>query len=96
MADHAAAFAGLRTIMLAAAAGLVVTRDEPGDVVVRTAAIDPGTGEPGWFGTVTVKKSYVAYHLIPLYAAPSPGVDRARRASTSPGWMQPCSPNSPR
>ena len=70
-----AVFARLRAIMLASADGLTVTRDAPGDLVVRDPAIDPKTREPRWFGTVTVKKSYVAYHLIPLYAAPELAAD---------------------
>lgn len=60
----------LREIMLAGARDQVVSVDTPGDLVVRTAAIDPKTGQPGWFGTVTTKKSYVAYHLMPLYLDP--------------------------
>ncbi len=68
--DFDAAFAALRAIMLRRPAGLVVTRDAPGDLVVRTEALDSKTGEPGWFGTVTVKKGYVAYHLMPLYTRP--------------------------
>ena len=63
--------ASLRAIMLAEAGGVLVTRDLPGDLQLRTPVIDAKTGEPGWFGTVTVKKSYVAYHLMPLYADPS-------------------------
>ena len=61
----------LRAVMLDAAAGQVVAVDEPGNLVVRTAQIDGKTGQPGWFGTVTIKKSYVAYHLIPLYDQPA-------------------------
>lgn len=64
------AFASLREIMLRAGAGMQVARDEPGDLALRTPAADPATGAPGWFGTVTVKKAYVAYHLMPLYTAP--------------------------
>lgn len=64
-------FARLREIMLAAGEGNVVSVDEPGNLVLRTAAIDPATGQPGWFGTVTIRKSYVAYHLMPLYVRPS-------------------------
>jgi hypothetical protein len=63
-------FAELRRIMLDAGKGQVVSRDEAGDLVLRTREIDPKTGEAGWFGTVTIKKSYVAYHLMPLYADP--------------------------
>ncbi|WP_085810484.1 hypothetical protein [Sphingomonas sp. TZW2008] len=71
MADFAAVYARLRAIMLAAAGDQVIERDVPGDLVVRTHRRDPKTGEPGWFGTVTIKKSYVAFHLIPLYDTPA-------------------------
>ena len=80
--------ARLRQLMVDAAAGQVVTRDEPGDLVVRTTHIDPRTGEPGWFGTVTTRKSYVAYHLMPLYFDPSlgdeisPALARRRQGKT--------------
>lgn len=62
--------AALRAIMLAEAEGMTVARDLPGDLELRTPGFDPKTGAPGWFGTVTVRKSYVAYHLMPLYADP--------------------------
>lgn len=65
--------AQLRQLMIDAAPGQIVTRDEPGDLVVRTPHPDPKTGEPGWFGTVTTRKSYVAYHLMPLYSNPALG-----------------------
>lgn len=71
MKDFTTVAARLRAIMIAASAGFPVTRDAPGDLVVRTDHVDPKTGQPGWFGTVTVRKSYVAYHLIPLYADPA-------------------------
>lgn len=63
-------YGALRAVMLAAAPDMIVARDLPGDLQLRTPAVDAGTGEPGWFGTVTVRKSYVAYHLMPLYADP--------------------------
>lgn len=81
-------YARLRQVMLEAATGHVVAIDEPGNLVVRTAAIDPKTGQPGWFGTVTIKKSYVAYHLMPLYAHPaladglSNGLSKRRQGKT--------------
>jgi hypothetical protein len=65
----------LRAIMLECAADQLVSRDEPGDLVIRTRANDPKTKEPGWFGTVTIKKSYVAYHLMPLYDRPQLATD---------------------
>lgn len=66
-----AVHARLRAVMLEAAAGQLVAVDEPGNLVVHTHGVDPKTGKPEWFGTVTIKKRYVAYHLIPLYADPS-------------------------
>lgn len=83
-----AVHAELRAIMLAEAAGLTIARDAPGDLEVRTATADPKTGKPGWFGTVTIKKSYVAYHLIPLYEHPaladglSPALAKRRQGKT--------------
>lgn len=63
-------FAELREIMLRAGEGMTVARDEPGDLELRTPHIDAKTGKPGWFGTVTKKKAYVAFHLMPLYTDP--------------------------
>lgn len=71
-AEFASVFDRLRAIMLSGGGDGVVSRDEPGDLVVRDAAIDPKTGQPGWIGTVTVKKRYVAYHLMRLYENPAP------------------------
>lgn len=71
MTDFEAVHERLRDIMLAESGSQVLTRDAPGDLVLRTQQIDPKTGERGWFGTVTIKKSYVAYHLMPLYAEPA-------------------------
>jgi len=65
-----AVFAELRDIMLRAGQGMTVARDESGDLELRTPGIDPKTGKPGWFGIVNMKKTYVAYHLMPLYADP--------------------------
>ncbi|HEY8615468.1 hypothetical protein [Phenylobacterium sp.] len=81
-------YAKLRELMLRHANGLVVAKDEPGDLVVRTLDIDPRTGERGWFGTVSLKRSYVAYHLMPLYGRPemldglSAGLSRRRQGKT--------------
>ena len=81
-------YARLREIMLDNAPGQVVAKDETGDLIVRTASLDPKTGQPGWFGTVTVKKSYVAYHLMPLYGdlalseSVSPALAKRRQGKT--------------
>ena len=69
-------FGQLRAIMLAAApSDHDVERDRPGDLQVRTTSLDPRTKKPGWFGTVAIKKSYVAYHLVELYYRPDLGAD---------------------
>jgi len=82
------AFSRLREMMLAAAPQMHVSRDDPGSLELRTPALDPKTKQPGWFGTVTSKKSYVAVHLIPLYSEPelangiSPELARRRQGKT--------------
>lgn len=68
-------FAQLRRIMLDAAPGMTISKDLPGSIELRTTTIDPKTRAAGWFGTVTVKKTYVAYHLMPLYDRPELAAD---------------------
>lgn len=70
MAEFEPVFRALREVMARAAVGMSVTRDEPGEMVVRTPWTDPKTKEPGWFGSVKAGKAYVSYHLMPLYAFP--------------------------
>jgi hypothetical protein len=95
MADFEAVYGRLRSIMLDEAGGLVVARDGPGDLEIRTPGVDPKTGQPGWFGAVTIKKSYVAYHLIPLYADPgladglSAALTRRRQGKTCFNFKSP-------
>lgn len=78
----------LRLMMLNAAPGLVVAKDAPGALELRTHELDPKTKQPGWFGTVTTKKSYVAVHLMPLYLSPeiaaniSPELTKRRQGKT--------------
>jgi hypothetical protein len=69
--DFEAVFARLRGLMLKAAPGMVVAKDSAGALELRTPVIDPKTRQHGWFGTVTIKKTYVAYHLMPLYDRPA-------------------------
>ena len=60
-------YSRLREIMLSVVdEHLDVTHDDPCDLVVRTRELD-AKGQQGWFGTVNIKKSYVAFHLMPLY-----------------------------
>lgn len=86
--DFAEVYARLRQIMLEAAPGMTINRDEPGALELRTAGIDPKTKQHGWFGTVTIKKAYVAFHLMPLYTAPdlasavSPALAKRKQGKT--------------
>lgn len=68
-----AVHAELRRLMLDSGVDQMIARDEPGDLILYTGRSEPKTGKPVWFGAVTTKKGYVAYHLMPLYANPSLG-----------------------
>lgn len=63
-------FAALRAMMLEQATDMAVTQDVPGHLVLKTPWNEPGKKEPAWFGMVQIKKAYVSYHLMPLYALP--------------------------
>ncbi|MCR2832455.1 hypothetical protein [Parerythrobacter lacustris] len=65
-----AIFARLRTIMLEAAPTMVVTDDSATNLTLKTDWIEARTGQPAWFGWIAIKKSYVAYHVMPLYVLP--------------------------
>jgi hypothetical protein len=67
--DFGPLFDRLRELMVPYGAQLVVTRDQPDDYYVETRWIRDD-GYHGTFGAVQVKKRYVSYHLIPVYAWP--------------------------
>jgi hypothetical protein len=64
-------FAALRERMLRSSAGMAVSADEPGNLVLRTPWMEPGKKEPAWFGAVQLRKNYVSVHLMPIYALPA-------------------------
>lgn len=64
-------FAELRDLMLKAAPAMVVTEDTPTNFTLKTPWIEAPSGEPAWFGWIAIKKSYVAYHIMPLYSLPA-------------------------
>lgn len=72
MPDFTPVFSELRAIMLAAAKDNPVAKDTPGDLVVHMPRLGKN-GKPEWFGAVAIKKTYVSYHLFPLYTDPSLG-----------------------
>jgi hypothetical protein len=67
--DFEAVFAVLRPLLARHAARLVVVHDRPGDYYLNTARLGP-TKKPMFFGAVKIGKSYVSYHLMPVYAYP--------------------------
>ncbi|MBB1062050.1 hypothetical protein [Marilutibacter spongiae] len=70
MADLDSTFAGLARIMRARATGMSIRTDAPGNLYIEIPPATPGS-KPGFFGAVQTKKSYVSYHLMPVYEDPS-------------------------
>lgn len=64
-------YADLRKRMLRSSRGMHVAQDEPGNVVLKTPWNQPGKKEPAWFGAVQLRKNYVSFHLMPVYAVPA-------------------------
>jgi hypothetical protein len=66
MADLNPVFAALRTIMAPYATQLSATRDDEQELYLDTQHIQKNK-KPLFFGAVQVKKSYVSFHLMPVY-----------------------------
>ena len=75
-------FATLRDILVAQSDQLVVTVDKPGDFQVASPDMQDRIGRPLFVAGVQMRKHYVSYHLMPVYAAPrlvhslSPGLKK--------------------
>lgn len=69
MSDLTPVFAELRKIMAPYAAKLTPTRDEPHELYVDTQHIQTNK-KPLFFGAVQIKKSFVSFHLMPVYIKP--------------------------
>ena len=70
MKDSVPAFASLSKILRKHSGGLSIKTDEPGNFYVERPAATPKS-KPEFFGAVQQKKSYVSYHLMPLYEDPT-------------------------
>lgn len=66
MSDLPSLYSDIRAVLVGQPADLVVTKDEPGSLVIRTVATDP-KGERGWFATLAQKKAEIVLHIMPLY-----------------------------
>jgi hypothetical protein len=67
--EFQAAFDALRDILRRHAGGMIVQTDTPTEFIVATRSLAPN-GKSMWFGCVSVKKTAVTYHLMPLYFNP--------------------------
>ncbi|MDG5487661.1 hypothetical protein NYR55_03350 [Sphingomonas sp. BGYR3] len=74
--------------MLEAAPDMVVADDTPTNFTLKTPWIEARTKQPAWFGWIAIKKSYVAYHVMPLYVlaalndAVPPSLEKRRQGKT--------------
>ena len=78
-ADFDHTFAALRTMLQKHGRKLVVTADTPTDFILASAQKKDRAGRPLFVAGVQVRKTYVSYHLMPVYAMP------ALRKTLSPG-----------
>jgi hypothetical protein len=61
-------YAELRMIMVDNANAMIVAKDAPGELEMHAPWPNPRKpAERMWFGAVKISKSYVSYHLMPLY-----------------------------
>ena len=70
MTDFSSTFASLSKMLRKHAAGMSIKTDEPGNFYIELPAATP-KAKPKFFGAVQVKKSYVSYHLMPVYEDPA-------------------------
>jgi hypothetical protein len=70
MTDFNSTFASLSNMLRKHVAGFSIKTDEPGNFYIEHAAATP-KAKPKFFGAVQTKKSYVSYHLMPLYEDPA-------------------------
>jgi hypothetical protein len=69
MADLAPVFAALHAILVPYATKLDAKRDTNSELWLDTRHVQKN-GKPLFFGAVQVKKSYVSFHLMPVYLQP--------------------------
>ena len=69
MTDFGPTFASLSKILRKYASGMSIKTDEPGNFYVELP-VATSKAKPKFFGAVQTKKSYVAYHLMPIYEHP--------------------------
>ena len=63
-------FRTLRDVLKPYERSFDVVADEPGRYYLASKTAKTRSGAAIWFGGVEIRKSYVSFHLIPVYAAP--------------------------
>ena len=69
MADFAPIFSVLSAILRKHSKGMSIKTDSPGNLYIERSMPD-SRGKPRFFGAVQEKKSYVSFHLMPVYEHP--------------------------
>ncbi len=69
--EFVATFATLRALLKPYERHFVVVVDKPGKYYLATKTSRTVSGAAIWFGGAEIKKNYVSFHLIPVYAAPA-------------------------
>ena len=70
MTDFDSTFAVLSDILRQHSFGMSIKTDDPANLYIELPAAST-KGKPQFFGAVQTKKSYVSYHLMPVYENPS-------------------------
>ena len=73
-ADFAAVFAALKPVLAKYAKRLAVKADTPTEYALVTKSASPFAqhkGQPLHFGSVSLGKTYVSFHLMPIYMCPA-------------------------
>lgn len=65
-----ATFSALRAILEPYAAKMTVAIDTPGEYQLSSATLKDRIGRPLYVAAVQIKKNYVSFHLMPIYADP--------------------------
>jgi hypothetical protein len=68
--DFEATFSALKALLRAQVPKALVIKDVPGDFQVASSTRVDRSGRPLFLAAVQIKKSYVSFHLMPVYAAP--------------------------
>jgi hypothetical protein len=66
-----ATFETLRRLLKPYEKRLTVIKDKPGAYYLASKQSKTRTGSDVWFGGVEIKKNYVSFHFIPIYASPA-------------------------